>query len=528
VAAGSGFALLAYEVLWSRLARFLLGDRTLAVSAVLATFIAALGAASLLAPVVARRWRAQEPGRDVALLGWVLVVGALLHVLALPLATATAAGGALAPFFAGGSLLVGRLVPAVVLMGAPVLVLGLAFPLVLWSARGLVEGPGRTVGVLYLVNTLGAVAGALAGTFLLAGWAGTVGGMLWVSGALAVGGALLAGRAAPGRRTLLALAGAGALGVVGPLVARPELPLAREGETVLERNEDAYGVQVLSATPEGYLRVRNNRVSLVFDLGHPQTDHAQQMAAHLAVLLAGETPERVLNLGTGYGITAGTFTLYPAVETVRTVEILPFLAALQPRFADHNFGYLDDPRVTLVQGDGRHDLLAAADPYDVISVNVLDPYLPGSSSLYTVDFWREARSRLRPGGVYTQLFWGEDVDLLLRGMLAVFPRVLLFPAYGGTSYNVVAFRDADATPPSFHLERLGSSARRALAEVEGGEAEVVLPRLLAEATALTLRMTQEALRGEGPLHTDDRPILEYRWAHGAAGVSPLDSPLVVY
>jgi len=273
--------------------------------------------------------------------------------------------------------------------------------------------------------------------------------------------------------------------------------------------------------------MRNNRVSLVFDLGHPQTTRAQQMSAHLAVLLAGD-PARVLNVGTGYGITAGTFTLYDAVEEVRTVELLPFVLAHQDDFAAHNFGYVSDPRVTVVRGDGRHALLASAEAWDVVSVNVLDPYLPGSSSLYTVDFWEEARARLRPGGVFTQLFWGEDVDLLVRGLASVFPRVLLFPEYGGTSYTVVAFRDAGPDLPAGALERVTARARAALEEVAGGAVGEVVPVLVAEARRVAEARLAESRALQGPLHTDDRPILEYRWAHGVPGVSPLDSPLVVW
>ena len=180
------------------------------------------------------------------------------------------------------------------------------------------------------------------------------------------------------------------------------------------------------------------------------------------------------------------------------------------------------------QGDGRNFLLVSDKTYDIISVNVLDPYLPGSSSLYTVDFWREAREHLRPGGVYTQLFWGEDVDMLVAGLERVFPTVLYFPAYGGTSYNVVAFREPAPQELTADLSRLSSEARRQLEAIEGGEVEQVLPRLLQQAWVLGEDMRKLAAGYAGPLHTDWHPVLEYRWAHGVTGVSPLDSPLVQY
>jgi hypothetical protein len=68
----------------------------------------------------------------------------------------------------------------------------------------------------------------------------------------------------------------------------------------------------------------------------------------------------------GYGITAGTFTLYSGVRSVGTVEILPFLLDRQNMFARYNFAYWKDPRVTLKEGDGRHLLLASGQTYDII------------------------------------------------------------------------------------------------------------------------------------------------------------------
>src|SRR5262249_62317396 len=138
--------------------------------------------------------------------------------------------------------------------------------------------------------------------------------------------------------------------------------------------------------------------------------HAEQMAARLTVLLAGQCRD-VINIGTGYGITAGTFTRYDDVRSIETAEILPFLVARQQMFSRHNFAYWTDPRVTLREGDGRHLLLTSPRAFDIVSVNVLDPYLPGSSLLFTTDFYEAVKERLRPGGVMTQLLWGNDLDL---------------------------------------------------------------------------------------------------------------------
>ena len=45
--------------------------------------------------------------------------------------------------------------------------------------------------------------------------------------------------------------------------------------------------------------------------------------------------------------------------------------------------YLENPKVRIHIADGRHFLASAREPYDIISINVSDPYLPGSSSLFS-------------------------------------------------------------------------------------------------------------------------------------------------
>jgi spermidine synthase len=522
----SGFAVLAYEILWGRLAKFLLGDRTLAISALLFSFITALGAASLLVGVAGKRigGRARSDERIVlGVIGSAFLAGSALHLLLLPLADATLHGGGLTavpglsgPFFA-------RIASLWILILPPVLVLGVVFPLLAWGASAIDARPARVIGNLYFANTLGAALGAAVASLLLGRITGTYGGFLVVTALVVLVGAALLAQAGGRARfaapvAVLILAG---LALRAPL----DLVQLRPDESLIDWQEDEYGVQLLAETHLGYVRVRNNRLSLVFDLGDSQTTHAQQMAAHWSVLLA-RSAQSVLNLGTGYGITAGTYTLYPSVESIRTVEILPFLVDRQSNFSAFNFGYMHDERVSLVQGDGRHDLAASSQRYDIISTNVLDPYLPGSSSLYTVEFWELVAERLNPGGVFTQLFWGEDLGLLVKGLNRVFPTVLYFPAYGDTSYNLVAFREPvqpDALVVA--LDRLSPAAAREIARVEGGEVERVLSRLLEQSWRHRTRLNALAERTPGPLHTDDRPVLEYRWAHDVDGVFFLDSPL---
>lgn len=503
----SGFFVLAYEILWGRLARYLLGERTLATSVLLSLFLLCLGAASLLAPSLARRFRVQ------ASMGWLLMICATLQLLGSGVAGWKVAHQSLEPDF------LSRILILIALMALPVLVTGLLFPLVVYHTERLRDSPGETLGILYLGNTLGAVLGAVCANFAMSRLTGTMGAMMLLSAVLFFTGAVVLW---PIHKSSLLLPLV--VAILGYLYYPSQLNYLTDSEEVVARAENEYGVQQIVRQGD-WLKIRSNRLQLIAELGKTRTDEAQQMAAHFP-LMVSKSAEKVLNIGTGYGITAGVFTLYDEPKSIETAELLPFISDNLRLFESFNFAFYQDPRVDIFVGDGRHRLLAGDKTYDIITVNVLDPYLPGSSSLYTVDFWGEARERLEPGGVYTQLVWGEHAYLLARGLEKVFPTVLYSPAYQGPCYNVVAFRD-HILPENItlHLQRLTPPARQALNRFSEQAPEELLKASLQEAIAQRDQVGRGIDKTQSlPLHTEDFPHLEYTWA--LRRHSPLDSALV--
>src|SRR2546426_110049 len=73
-------------------------------------------------------------------------------------------GGTTTLGFTGGTAL--RLVLSALVLGAPTVLMGGTLPAVVRAAENAGDLPRRTVGVLYGVNTLGAVAGTLWTTFV--------------------------------------------------------------------------------------------------------------------------------------------------------------------------------------------------------------------------------------------------------------------------------------------------------------------------------------------------------------------------
>jgi len=161
----SGGAGLVYEVLWSRHLHLLFGSTTESVAVVLATFMAGLGlGAHLLGGVVDR---SRSPMRLYGL----LEAGVGLYAFATgPLiALARAAYAACAHHLPPGSQLatIVKLILAAVVLLPPATLMGGTLPALARATSESGERARRQVGLLYALNTLGAVFGTLLTGFVL-------------------------------------------------------------------------------------------------------------------------------------------------------------------------------------------------------------------------------------------------------------------------------------------------------------------------------------------------------------------------
>ncbi len=169
----SGASALVFETLWFRQAGLVFGNGVWASSLVLASFMGGLALGNGLAARYAGR--ARRPLRTYALLETVIGGTGLGLVYAWPLL-----GGSLVPAFRGLAsaplALNGlRLGLAFVLMMVPASAMGATLPILACALSRRVGVFGQTLGFLYGANTLGAVAGAIAGEALLVRFLGVRG-----------------------------------------------------------------------------------------------------------------------------------------------------------------------------------------------------------------------------------------------------------------------------------------------------------------------------------------------------------------
>lgn len=415
----SGALLVGLQALWTRMFSMVHESSLYSFSVVLALFLLGLAGGAL-----AVRWVLPRVAPDGTGSLWGLLPGGAFVVASPRILNWLTEGLS----YGGGSRL---WVVALALLPA-VIGSGTLFPLLLESVRaGNAAGRGSAVGKLLAANTLGAILGPLAVTF----WLAPSVGPWWATAA--VGLALLtaaplaalclrkqAGRpSTPPRRELLA---AGATAALGLLVGRPwSVPRAAvdpsRGQELIDLVEGPSGtVAVVEDAASRWLTFNNH-----YTLGGTASTGDERHQGHLPCLLH-PAPRKVLFLGLGTGITAGAALLHP-VEQLTVVELLPEIAeAARRHFGHANYRLLEDPRTELIINDARSFVAGTSRTFDVIVGDLVTPWRPGESRLFTREHFEAARKALAPGGIYCQwlpLFQlTEDAfDSVAATFLEVFP-----------------------------------------------------------------------------------------------------------
>ncbi len=169
----SGGTTLALEVAWSKELSYILGNSLYSIATVVAAFMAGLGIGSAMASIYAKR--VKNPIRAYAFMQCAIAV---FGALSIPVFRATepvfqALYQSLEP--GSGAFLLARFLVVFALMLVPATLMGMTLPVVVGAYARQREVYSFEAGMLYGVNTLGAVIGTLAAGFLLVPWLGLLG-----------------------------------------------------------------------------------------------------------------------------------------------------------------------------------------------------------------------------------------------------------------------------------------------------------------------------------------------------------------
>ena len=432
----SGFLSLALQIVWSRLLAQILGPTTYAFSLVVAIFIAGLALGALLGRRLADR--AAQPAAGLAAVLAVAVTAVAASVWTIDGGLRAMAEAVAAPDATFESVLLRQ----VLLVGGWLLplavALGCAFPFAIKAGTGRDDTLGSDLGLIYAVNTIGAIAGSLAAGFVLIPAWGLHGSLraLGVTATMAAV-ALVAAAGVRGGARVWTLAGCGLAAVATALLPQWSPALISSGAYKYASSMTPEALQVSLAAgqllyyKEGAVATVSVReaagtTSLAID-GKVDASNAgdmltQRLLAHVPMLLH-PAPRRAAILGLGSGVTLGAALRHP-VERVDVLEISPEVVEASRFFELENGAALRDPRTRLIVGDGRTHVMLGQATYDVIVSEPSNPWMAGIASLFTREFFASARARLAPGGVLCQ--WAHTYDISgadLRSIVGTFSSV---------------------------------------------------------------------------------------------------------
>ncbi len=461
----SGATALGAEVIWTRLLTLLLGATTYTFSLILAAVLVGLGIGSSAGSFFART--SPNPRRA---LGWCqfgvvacLAWAAYCVTQALPYwpINPAIASTSWFQFQIDFVRCLVTVLPASILWGA-------SFPLALAAVAPDQRDTGRLVGTVYASNTIGAIVGALVASLVLIAAVGTQQSQRVLMALAAVAALIMlvpeyrrtraadatADTGTNGDRAHLAL-GAAVL-VISLWLGSTVIPIpailvgyGRYSATWLNSHgefifvgEGINSSMAVSRLPSGYLNYHN--AGKVQASSEPQDMRLQRMLGHLTTLLPTQQAKSVLVIGCGAGVTAGAVSISPAVEKLTIAEIEPLVPfTVSTYFGDHNYNVVTNPKTHVQIDDARHFLLTTTEKFDAITSDPFDPWVKGAATLYSREFWEEAKKHLNPGGVVTvfvQLY--ESGTAAVKSEMATFfeafPDGVVFGnTFNGAGYDVV-------------------------------------------------------------------------------------------
>jgi spermidine synthase len=489
VVAVSGFASLGLEIVWFRLMLQFVAATTEAFTAMLTTVLGGIAVGGFIAAAILR-----SPRDPLVALGVVQALTGVAAVGSMSFLLWTVTNG-------WNTMQLWRAVLIAILPSA--LCMGAGFPLALGIAARSAD-PGnlaRRIGTLYSLNVAGAILGSLGTGFLLLTRAGAVTTLIVLGALLAVSGAIVLAR----RGGTAAWASAVALLAVFAVTAR-DLPDPfrvaidrRYGNQLLEFWRDEGAQTAVSVRASQFQHV------LYLDGLHQANDQPAMVQlhrsiGHLPMVLHG-APRDVLVVGMGGGATPGAVSQYDA--NVQVVELSDSVRQAAPFFAHVNYDLLNRPNVSVRVDDGRNYLALSGRKFDVITADIIQPGHAGAGHVYSREYFTLVRNALKDNGVVLQWIGHRpfvEYSLIMRTFLDVFPHATLWADAG---FMVGTVNPLQIDPSAIERLRQRPETREALDAV-GLKSFDDLRRWF---TAGPDEM--RAFVGDGPILTDDRPLVEY-------------------
>jgi spermidine synthase len=474
----SGACALGAEVVWTRLLSLMLGATVYTFSIILAVFLIGLGIGSAVASQTSRYMKRPAAALAVCQLLLAGAIGWTAYTLAVSIpywpVNPTLSTSPWYTFQLDLLRCFWAILPAAILWGA-------SFPLALAAAAWRGEDGGKLVGKVYAANTVGAILGAVGFSIVVIPWVGTQNSqrVLIALAAIAAAAVFVSLKNLPKKATAFAtLAAMAAVWLITSVAPVPWLAIAygrrmlttSDPGKVLYLGEGRNSSIAISELPGGahYFHVSGK----VEASTEPYDMRLQRMLGHLPALMH-PNPKSVLIVGFGAGVTAGTFVVHPGVQKITICELERLIPpAATQYFRGENYNVMNDPRTTIYYDDARHFVLTSNDKYDIITSDPIHPWVKGTATLYSKEYYELVKKHLNPGGVVTQ--WvplyesdPETVKSELATFFQVFPQGTIWGNdINGEGYDTVLLGQAE--PAKINVDamqaRLSDPANAAVAK----------------------------------------------------------------
>jgi len=533
---GSGFVFFALEVLWTHLIATTIGCSVYAFSAMLTMVLVGLLIAAFRVDRIARQPSALSYSRILQFSALLLVIqlrlwdwGQAIYIVRLP--------HWMSNFYGAEAV---KLLLAAVLIVPSAAMLGSIYPCLLRSP--VLERPGLSYLVCYLNtgNSLGCLAGAISGVFVLIPTLGAEWSLkLIVIAALALG-LLFAGRENPSRKMLIRTASGIAVVLVYALLIHWDHRLIASGLNIFFGQERPEQASVTAPPASTHTREKlvffdeevQGGMTSVMEITTQETgtkdlvlltngkfegtdNFEAQGRAQVGVAAIPSLYTRDLGRALLIGLGTGHSALALARLGYREIDIAEFapaiIAASRRQFSRMTEGVLDDPNVKLRVEDGRNVLLTdRGHGYDLITIEISCVWFAGATNVYSREFYDLARSRLRPGGVMQQ--WLQlhnisprEIESIIGTIRSVFPYVSCW--YPGDQAMIVASMEPQ-TPAPGRGSVIGERVRTLIER--GPEQQNKITREILDSRVTSPAGVDRMLAAEKPIiNTDHNRWLEY-------------------
>lgn len=496
----SGFGTLALQVLWTRMFAQVLQNSVYTFATILVIFLLCLSAGAALAHRMIKS--GIEP--RMALFG-IFVSGAILTGLTPFLFNEWTDGlNYIGADFGWYDYLLQVFKLEFIVMGLPVLILGAIFPFLLKIAEPCDTSSGRLVGHLSALNTIGAIFGSIIAGFVILNLIGVWSGIRLVSGVYLLGSMYLIYVGDPKRRGLVIIPSLSFLLLVLGLETS-NLPVVRVdsdngNERLLDVWESSSGTTAVVLSHDNLKIKVNNH----YALGGSGSKSLEALEGRLPTVLHPD-PKSVFFLGMGTGISAGAVLNFP-IDRLVVAELIPeVVQAASKYFGPYNNKLFSDPRVQVVEEDGRNFLAGNSEKFDLVIADLFIPWRAGAGSLYSIEHYRSVRQSLNEAGLFMQwlpAYQLSEIEFstIARTMAEVFPQISLWRGDFSASQPVVGLlaqtdeRPLAANASIFSKKSLQHSERNLpLFAFYVGNLENIEDRLM-----------------RYPINSDDKPVIEYR------------------